>query len=132
VKRIGIFEENERMKPGPCRTGMPTGGNNKADRASPPGWQRTGFQNPRPRARAGHVEQQEAAVAAGGRKCGCLYFPVNSDVEAVIAAAQAPAGADAPTYDACISLLIPKIRSLAPRGQASRPRGPGAQPVFPC
>jgi hypothetical protein len=119
MKRIGVIEENERMKPVPCSTGMPTNRNNKADQAPTPG---SAFQRLCTPARAG-----QAAVAAGGRRGAGLYLPVNSEDASAIPATEAPVGGDAPVRAACISLLISGTRrsGLRPKPPGDDGREPG-------
>jgi hypothetical protein len=109
MKRIGIIEENERMKPVRCSMGMPAERNNNADQARTPGWQSSALRRLRVPARADQVEPEAAVVARGGKR-DRLYFPVNSDDAIAIAAVQAAADENAPVRDACACLLIPETR----------------------
>jgi hypothetical protein len=115
MKRIGIVEENKRMKPVRCSTGMPTDRNNNADQARTPGWHRSASQRLCTPARAGQVE----------RRSDGLYFPANSEDATARPATEPPASGDAPVRDACISLLIPGSRSF--RRPPNRPRGDGPE-----
>jgi hypothetical protein len=140
MKRIGIIEENKRMKRVQCSMGMPADRNNNADQARTPARQSSARRRLRTPARAGQVEQ-EAAVVAGGRASDRLYFPVNSDDATAIAAVQPAADGNAPERDACIFLLIPRndvavsaacISLLIPgsrsiRRPPNRPRGDGPE-----
>jgi hypothetical protein len=140
MKRIGVIEENEWMRPVQRSMSMPADRNNNADQARTPGWQSSALRRRRTPARAGGVER-EAAVVAGGRNRDRLYFSVNSDDAIAIAAVQAAADGNAPERDACIFLLIPRndvpvrdacISLLIPgsrsfRRPPNRPRGDGPE-----